>query len=90
MCCVISAAILIGPRIALLVWWLINPLLFAYAFHHWFWPLLFALFAPFTMIFYLLAWHMSPGVAGMEWLLIGLGVILDLSSYGGSRYSRHR
>ncbi|MCG9480028.1 MAG: hypothetical protein K9H14_07470 [Actinomycetia bacterium] len=90
MCCVITSAIFIGPRIALLIWWLINPLLFKVAFSHWFWPLLLALFAPFTMIFFLVSWYMSPGISGLEWILIALGIFLDLSSYGGGGFNRKR
>jgi hypothetical protein len=89
MCCAMTVFILFGPRIALLVWWLINPILFDEAFGIWIWPLLFALFAPFTMIFYMIAWYLSPGIGGLEWILIAVGVILDISSYSGAKY-RHR
>ncbi|MBN1298188.1 MAG: hypothetical protein JW997_00715 [Actinobacteria bacterium] len=89
MCCAITILILFGPRLALLVWWLISPGLFDAAFGLWLWPLLFSIFAPFTMIFYMISWYLSPGVSGLEWILIVIGIALDLSSHTGAGY-RHR
>ena len=89
MCCASTIFLLFGPRLAIFIWWLINPALFRLAFDMWIWPLLFAIFAPFTMIFFLIGWNLSPGISGFDWLLIAIGIILDLSSYSGSGY-RHR
>ncbi len=90
MCCPIAAVIFFGPRIGLLVWWLMNPALFNLAFQNWILPLIFALFAPYTMIFYMVSWHLGPGIRGFEWVLIVLGILLDLSSYGGGYSSRRQ
>jgi hypothetical protein len=89
MCCATTILILFGPRLAILAWWLINPGLFSAAFNFWIWPLLFAIFAPFTMIFYLFSWYLSPGIGGFEWVLIAIGIVLDISSHTGAGY-RHR
>ena len=90
MCCVLTIFALLGPRIAIFVWWLINPELFGSAFSNWILPLLFAIFAPFTMIFFLIAWFLGAGVSGFEWLLIALGIIIDLSTYTGGGYGNRR
>ncbi|MGM0366098.1 MAG: hypothetical protein ACQEP5_06125 [Actinomycetota bacterium] len=90
MCCAITSFIIFGPRIGLIVWWLVDPLLFRSAFSTWIIPLIFALFAPFTMIFYMVSWYLGPGISGFEWLLIILGILLDISSYGGGYSSRQR
>ena len=89
MCCATTILILFGPRLAILVWWIINPALFSSAFNIWIWPLLFAVFAPFTMIFFLIAWNLSPGISCFDWVLIAIGIVLDVSSHGGAGY-RHR
>jgi hypothetical protein len=89
MCCATTIFILFGPRLAILVWWIINPALFGSAFNTWIWPLLFAIFAPFTMIFFLISWHLRPGISGFDWVLIVIGIVLDISSHTGAGY-RHR
>jgi len=86
MCCAVTIFILFGPRLAILGWWLINPALFSSAFSTWIWPLLFAVFAPFTMIFFLFGWYLSTGISGFEWVLIAIGIVLDVSSHTGAGY----
>jgi hypothetical protein len=89
MCCAFTIFILFGPRLAIFIWWLINPALFSSAFNIGIWPLLFAVFAPYTMIFFLISWSLSPGINGLDWVLIAVGIALDISSHAGSGY-RHR
>jgi hypothetical protein len=84
MCCAITILMLFGPRLAILVWWIINPALFGLAFNTWVWPLIFAIFAPFTMIFFLIGWRLHPGISGFDWVLIAIGIVLDLSSHTGA------
>ena len=38
---------------------------------------------------YLIAWSPIGGVSGAEWLLVGLGVALDVATYG-ARSARSR
>jgi len=89
MCCITTILILLGPRIAIFIWWLINPGLFSSAFNFWIWPLLFALFAPFSMIGFLISWYLYKGISGFGWLFLGIGIVLDISSHTGAGY-RHR
>lgn len=91
MCCIVTSFILFGPRVAILIWWLINPLRFNIAFNSWIWPLLFAIFAPFTMIMYLIVWSVETGIHGFDWFLIGFGILFDVLSYtSGGIGSRRR
>jgi hypothetical protein len=57
------------------------------------WPLLGLLVAPWTTLMYLLAWSPVSGVSGAEWILVGLGVILDIATYSAkpaqSRYATY-
>jgi hypothetical protein len=69
-----------SPRFALLLLWLFTNYVDR-AFAGWILPLLGLLFAPWTTLFYVLV-DVAPGpihVAG--WILVGLGVVMDLSSY---------
>jgi hypothetical protein len=69
-----------SPRLALLLLWLFTNYVDR-AFAGWILPLLGLLFAPWTTLFYVLV-DVAPGpihVAG--WILVGLGVVMDLSSY---------
>jgi hypothetical protein len=37
---------------------------------------------------YLVAWSPVGGVSGSEWLIVGLGVVLDLASYAAKPAQR--
>lgn len=88
MCCVITALLLVGPRLAILVWWLVDSTRFQFAFSTWIVPLLGALFLPWTTLAYLLV---SPGgVGGLDWLWLGIGLLLDLAAGGGGYRHRKR
>jgi len=78
MCCLALSAGLIGPRFALLVWWVFGDKVGA-AFSSWIWPLLGLLFLPWTTLAYLIAWG-PVKVSGAGWLLVAIGVFLDLAT----------
>jgi hypothetical protein len=79
--CLFALIAIFSPRFALLLLWLFTNYVDR-AFAGWILPLLGLLFAPWTTLFYVLV-DVAPGpihVAG--WILVGLGVVMDLSSYG--------
>jgi hypothetical protein len=85
MCCFFTALVFVGPRAAVLVWWLISPARWAAAVgDHFFVAFLGFLFLPWT----LLAWVAvaSGGVNGFDWIILGLGIAADIASYSGSLY----
>ncbi len=85
MCCFFTALVLFGPRLAILIWWLINPARWAAAFTGSFiWPLLGFLFLPWTTIMYVIVF--PGGVVGFDWIWLGLGLLVDISSYVGGGY----
>jgi hypothetical protein len=84
MCCLFTALLLLGPRFAILIWYLVQPLRFQTAFSTWIWPLLAALFLPWTMLMYLIVF--SGGVTGFDWVWLGLGLVADIASYTGGGY----
>jgi hypothetical protein len=81
MCCFFTALVLFGPRLAILVWWLINPLRFAAAFNGWCLGMLGWLFLPWLTLMYLVVF--PGGIVGFDWIWLGIGLLLDLGSYGG-------
>jgi hypothetical protein len=80
---------LFGPRLALLIWWLINPFRFASAFSSFIWPILGVIFLPWTTLMYLIVWSPVTGIYGLDWLFLGLGLLADISSHVGGGW-RHR
>ena len=90
MCCLALTAGFIGPRVALLFWWLVDNDRWDAAFGSWFWPVLGVIFLPWTTLGYLIVWSPIVGVDGWEWIIVGLGVALDLATYSSraaaSRY----
>ncbi len=88
MCCLALSAGFLGPRFALLLVWIfgtrVDP-----AFSTWLLPLLGLFFLPWTTLMYVLAWGPLYGVSGAGWILVGLGVLLDLATYS-SRSAQQR
>lgn len=88
MCCVVSLLLFIGPRIASIAWYLIDPARWSDAFSNILWPILGVIFLPWTTMAYVL---MSPGgVDGLQWLVVALGFLIDVGAIGGGGYSRSR
>jgi hypothetical protein len=98
MCCITTLALVFISRIAILYWWLTDPQRFGLAFQNWglpglalptwIWPLLGALFLPWTTLAYLYAF--PGGIAGYEWILLGVALLVDLAGHGGSYRHRRR
>jgi hypothetical protein len=94
MCCLALTAGFIGPRVALLLWWIFDSNRFDAAFSTWLWPLLGVLLLPWTTLAYLVVWSPVVGVDGWEWIIVALGLALDLATYSSraakSRYQTSR
>ena len=80
MCCIMLLAAGIGPRLALALVWIFGDRV-ELAYDTWVWPLLGLLFAPWTALFYALAWGPIEGVSGAGWILVAFGIALDLATY---------
>lgn len=64
------------------VWWLKDPQRFNLAFETWrHFP---AVDDPRVSL------SLSGGIAGYEWIIIGVGFLIDLASHGGSYHHRNR
>ena len=89
MCCIFTILILLGPRFAGAIWWLVQPARWQLVFQNWLWPLLGIIFLPWTTLMYVIV---APGgINGLwEWLFIGLSVIADIASYTGGGYGNRK
>jgi len=98
-CCLITTLLLLGPRLALVVWWLMDSARFNLAFDtkvwplhlpwpFWVWPLIGAIFVPCTTLAYLVVF--PGGVLGLDWLWLGLGLLIDLGAHSGGYRQRGR
>jgi hypothetical protein len=84
--CLFFTLLLAGPRVAIVLWWLVNPSRWETAFDTFLWPFLGFLFLPWTTIMFV---AVAPfgNVAGWDWFWIALAVVADISSYASSGYS---
>jgi len=81
MCCFFTTLVLFGPRLAILIWWLLQPLRWQATFETWLWPLLGFIFVPWATLMYVLV---APGgIVGFDWIWLGIGLLADIASYGG-------
>jgi hypothetical protein len=84
MCCFFTSLVLLGPRIAIIVWGLAQPARWEATFDTFVWPLLGFVFLPWTTLMYV---GVAPGgVTGWDWFWMILAVLADLASYSGGAY----
>jgi hypothetical protein len=79
---------LISARLAIILTWLFSNVL-ERAYDGWIVPIVLFLFLPWTMLAY--AWMYDSGrhVVGLEWLVVGAAVLIDIGSLlGGNRARR--
>ncbi len=86
MCCFFTVLVFLGPRAAILVWWLINPARWNLAFPNFIWPLLGFIFIPWTTMAYVLVF--PGGIVGFDWIWLGLGLVLDIAWWAGGGFRR--
>ena len=88
MCCFVTALLLFGPRLAILVWWIYTPVYISTLFRTWIWPLLGWIFLPWSTLMYIIIY--PGGIVGFDWIILGLGVFADMATYLGGYRERAR
>ena len=76
-----------APRLALIVMWLFTDML-SRAFDSFIIPLLGFIFLPLTTVIY--AFVGPNGLSTFDWVLLIVGVLIDLGSSGGGIFARRR
>jgi hypothetical protein len=79
--CLFLTLLFLGPRAAILLWWLIEPLRWSAVFDTFLLPFLGFMFLPWTTLMYVVVG--IGGITGWDWLWIGLAVFADIASYAG-------
>ena len=89
MCCFFLALMFFGPRLGILVYWLIpyGKAQINLAFNGWFMPLLGFIFLPWTTLMWIFVYGVN-GMVGFDWVWLGLGLAADIASYAGGAYKR--
>jgi hypothetical protein len=86
MCCAIALLGILGPRVAIVFWWLTDPARWALVFNNQgLVPALGFVFLPWTTIMYVLVWSVG-GLSPLGWIFVGIAVVLDLGTYGGGAF----
>ena len=99
MCCFTTIFLVLASRIAIVVWWLIDPQRFTLAVEAlklpgsitlptWVWSLLGFLLLPWTTLAFLFVF--PGGIVGYEWIVLVVALLFDLSGHGGGYRHRHR
>jgi hypothetical protein len=88
MCCLFTVLLMLGPRAADVIWWLVDPGRWNLAFDTLLWPVLGIVFLPFTTLMYVIVF--PGGITGLDVVWLGLAVALDLVSWLGGGYGNRR
>ena len=80
MCCVVLLMGLIGPRVAFVFAWIFTDEV-DQAFDNWWVPLGGLILLPWTALMYAIAYAPIGHVSGIGWLVVLLGVLLDIGTY---------
>ena len=86
MCCVVLLGALIGPRVSIVAWWLLDSARWSGVFGTFLWPLLGLLFLPWTTLVFV--WVAPGGVSGLGLVALVLAVLFDLGVLGGGYRQR--
>ena len=88
MCCLFASMVLIGPRFAILVWWIIDNARWQAAFDSFFVPFIGFIFVPWTTLMYVAVF--PDGLNWFDWIILGLGILADFFSWTSGGWSGRR
>ena len=87
--CLFLLITLLSPRLGIVILWLFTDYV-TRAFSLWLWPLLGLVFLPWTTLIYILVAAPTGGITFWGWLMVGLGVLTDLSAHAQSFADREK
>jgi hypothetical protein len=82
--CLLVLLAAFAPRLIVIFAWIAPPTYFDAVFDTWIFPLLGLIFLPFTTLMWLFLGAPPEEVQGLDWLWVGLAVLLDLTHYGST------
>ena len=84
--CLLIAALVFSPRIVMVLWWLLDMSRWSSTFDTVLLPILGFLLAPWTTLMYVLV---APGgLSVVDWILLGIALLVDLGAIGGGAARR--
>lgn len=84
MCCIFAVLVFLGPRVALILWWIIDRARFDFAFDGVIAPLLGFALIPWTTLMYVALHNPWFEIGGWDYLWLGLALLVDLMQWSGS------
>ena len=84
MCCLFTILLFLGPRVADVTWWLVQPARWNLAFGSIVWPILGIIFVPWTTLMYVIV--IPGGLNLLDWIFLGLSLFADIAMHGGGGY----
>jgi hypothetical protein len=89
MCLIVGCLFLLGPRAAVIIWWLADQLRWSATFDNVIVPILGFVFLPWTTLMYVLV--APQGVTGLDVFGLALAVVADVGSlFGGGWRNRNQ
>jgi len=85
-CCAFALVLAGAPRLAVLLWWFLQPARFSLTFPNLIWPILGVLVLPWTTLMYVIVF--PGGLSIINWVFLGLALVVDIGSYGGGARAR--
>lgn len=89
MLCLFALLAAFAPRLMIILLWIFTPLVNR-AFDFWLWPLLGIVFLPITTLMYVLAVGPLGAANVWGWVMVALGLLIDLRSYSDAYANRAR
>ena len=86
--CLFALIALLSPRLAVFLLWAFTNYVDRAFSGGWFLPLLGLVFAPWTTLMYVLVYAPAGPIHVAGWILVGIGVILDLNSWAQAGANR--
>jgi hypothetical protein len=91
MCCLVTTLFLLGPRVAIVLWWLVQPVRWQVAFHNVFiWPVLGFLLLPWTTLAYVFAAPTGTLNSATAYAIVAIGFVIDLIGWSSGYGNRGR
>jgi hypothetical protein len=84
--CLVIFALIFSPRLVMVIWWLLDMARWSATFDNVLVPILGFILVPWTTLMYVLVAH--GGVTGIDWLWLGVALLVDLGSLGGGAARR--
>ena len=91
MCCLVTVLVLVGPRLTIVLWWLLAMDRWKSAFDTFWWPFLGFVFLPWTTLVYVVVAPNGRVIGFFDWFFLALALAGDVGSYtGGAWGNRER